>query len=535
MLEFGLLNWTIVGFYILGSLVLGVYFNRRVKTAEHYYLGDRTTPWWAIGLSVMATYVGSLSFLGGPAWAYTEGFAVIFIHINYPIAIFIVISVFLPFFYNSGIATIYEYLERRFGSLSRAVMSAIFLFGNIAYSGIMLYTTALVIEFITGMDVVTAIWIVSAIAVTYTMLGGISAVIWTDVIQSVVLLIGAIIVLVLLLDALPLSLWQTLGELKTAGKTDPFNMSTDPSKVSTIWTGIVAMSIYHVVVYGVNQMMVQRTLAAKSLGDAKKAYTLMGYTAFFIFSLFFLLGLLLNAYYQDAPFENGNTIMLEFVALADIPGVMGLITVAIVAAAMSSLDSSLNSMATVTTIDFYQQYFKPDETSSHYLRASRIFTVVWGLLIVGPAIIFAGSDGSVLEILSKLGSFFVGAKLSMYFLGFYSKHTTERGLLVGVACGFATLWYVEYHMTIAWPWYCAIGGAVSLVVGWVSSIALDGFQKDFHPYTVQGQKRLFEENGWDTKNDGWYVLPGKVDASSYGLLVFFVACLATLYLIQYLL
>lgn len=535
MHEFGLLNWTIVGFYTLGSLVLGVFFSRRVKTAEHYYLGDRTTPWWAIGLSVMATYVGALSFLGGPAWAYTEGFSVIFIHINYPIAIFIVIAVFLPFFYNSGVATIYEYLERRFGSLSRAVMSGIFLFGNIAYSGIMLYTTALVIEFITGMDVVTAIGIVSLIAVTYTLLGGISAVIWTDVIQSIILFIGAIIVLALLLDALPLPLWQTLSELKAAGKTDPFNLSTDPSKVSTIWTGIVAMSIYHVVVYGVNQMMVQRTLAAKSLGDAKKAYTLMGYAAFFIFALFFLLGLLLNAFYQGAPFENGNTIMLEFVALANIPGVMGLITVAIVAAAMSSLDSSLNSMATVTTIDFYQRYLNPNETSLHYLRATRIFTVVWGLLIVGPAIIFAGSDGSVLEVLSKLGSFFVGAKLSMYFLGFYSKHTTERGLLIGVACGFATLWYVEYHMTIAWPWYCAIGGAVSLVVGWISSIALDGFQDDFHPYTVQGQKRLFEENGWDIKKDGWYVVPGKIDPSSYGLLVFFVACLASLASIQYLL
>jgi SSS family solute:Na+ symporter len=261
----------------------------------------------------------------------------------------------------------------------------------------------------------------------------------------------------------------------------------------------------------------------------------MGYAAFFIFALFFLLGLLLNAFYQGAPFENGNTIMLEFVALANIPGVMGLITVAIVAAAMSSLDSSLNSMATVTTIDFYQRYLKTNETSLHYLRATRIFTVVWGLLIVGPAIIFAGSDGSVLEVLSKLGSFFVGAKLSMYFLGFYSKHTTERGLLIGVACGFATLWYVEYHMTIAWPWYCAIGGAVSLVVGWISSIALDGFQDDFHPYTVQGQKRLFEENGWDIKKDGWYVVPGKIDPSSYGLLVFFVACLASLASIQYLL
>ena len=533
--EFGLLNWTIVACYAIGSLMLGIFLSRRVKTAEHYYLGDRTTPWWAIGLSVMATYVGALSFLGGPAWAYTEGFSVIFIHINYPIAIFIVISVFLPFFYNSGVATIYEYLERRFGKLSRGVMSAIFLFGNIAYSGIMLYTTALVIEFVTGIDVVMAIWIVSAIAVTYTLLGGISAVIWTDVIQSVILFIGAVIVLLLLLDALPLPLWQTLGELKAAGKTNPFDTSTDPSRVSTIWTGIVAMSIYHVVVYGVNQMMVQRTLAAKSLGDAKKAYILMGYAAFFIFALFFLLGLLLNAFYQGAEFENGNTIMLEFVALADIPGVMGLITVAIVAAAMSSLDSSLNSMATVTTIDFYQQYLKPHKTSQHYLQASRIFTVVWGFLIVGPAIIFTGSDGSVLEVLSKLGSFFVGAKLSMYFLGFYSKHTTERGLLVGVAAGFATLWFVEYHMAIAWPWYCAIGGLVSLVVGWSSSIVIDGFQEEFHPYTVQGQKRLFEENGWPIKKDGWYVLPGKIDPSSYGLLAFFIACLASLYALQALL
>jgi SSS family solute:Na+ symporter len=276
--------------------------------------------------------------------------------------------------------------------------------------------------------------------------------------------------------------------------------------------------------------MIQRTLVAKTIGDAKKAYTMMGYAAFFIFTLLFSLGIFLYAFFEGASFDNTNTIMLEFVKLASVPGLMGLIAVAIVAAAMSSLDSSLNSMATVTNIDFYQQYFKKDGSPQHYLRAARIFTVVWGLFVIGPAILFTSSDGSVLETLSKIGSFFVGSKLSMYFLGFYSKHTTERGLLLGVAAGFLTLLYVEYFMNIAWPWYCAIGGFVSVTVGWISSIAIDGYQSQYHVCTVRGQRRLFEENGLPLKENGWYILPGKVDSKSYGLIIFFFLCILCLYI-----
>ena len=530
MYEFGLLNWIILSSYAVGSIILGFYLNRRVQTAEHYYLGDRSTPWWAIGLSVMATYTSAFTFLGAPAWAYTEGFSVIFIHINYPIAVFIVISVFIPFFYNSGVASIFEYLERRFGRSSRLVMSSIFLLGNIIYSGIILYTTALVIEFITGTDVVTAITVVSVIAMTYTLLGGISAVIWTDVAQTIILLSGAAIVLFLLIIDLPLPLSETLLSLKSDGRLNPFEFSLSPDKVATVWTGVIAMSIYHVVVYGVNQMMIQRTLVAKTIGDAKKAYTMMGYAAFFIFTLLFSLGIFLYAFFEGASFDNTNTIMLEFVKLAGVPGLMGLIAVAIVAAAMSSLDSSLNSMATVTNIDFYQQYFKKDASPQHLLRAARVFTVMWGLFVIGPAILFTASDGSVLETLSKIGSFFVGSKLSMYFLGFYSKHTTERGLLMGVAAGFLTLLYVEYFMNVAWPWYCAIGGFVSVTVGWISSIVIDGFQSEYHVCTVRGQKKLFEENGLPLKQNGWYILPGKVDSKSYGLIIFFFLCVLCLYI-----
>jgi SSS family solute:Na+ symporter len=508
--------------------MLGFVLSKKVVSDQDYFLGQRTTPWWAIGVSVVATYIGALTFLGGPAWAYTDGFAVIFIHINYPIAIFIVISVFLPFFYNSGVASIFDYLERRFGLTSRTVMSGVFLFGNAAYSGIMLYTVALVLEYITGIDVVTAIMIVAVVAVTYTMLGGIAAVIWTDVIQSAVLFIGAFTTLFLLVDALPSGLWGSLQELKAIGKANPFETSMDPAKVGTIWTGVVAMSIYHVAVYGVNQMMVQRTLAAKSIGDAKKSYIFMGYLAFLIFVLFFGIGLLFYSYYQGREFENGNLILLEFISLQSFPGLMGIITAAVVAAAMSSLDSSLNSMATVTTLDFYQKFFRKQGTSQHYLNASRWFTFMWAVLMVVPAIMFTKSGGSVLEVLSKVGSFFVGAKLAMFGLGFYSKHTTQKGLLIGVAAGFLSLWWVESNLDLAWPWYAALGGVISIVVAWVSSVLLDGFQKEWSPYTVKGQIEKFRQEGLAEKQDGWYLVPGRVDRASYGLLVYFVACIAGL-------
>jgi SSS family solute:Na+ symporter len=532
MSDFGTVNWIILVAYILGNLVLGFFLSKRVQTADHYFLGQRTTPWWAIGISVVATYIGALTFLGGPAWSYVDGFSVIFIHINYPIAIFIVITIFLPFFYNSGCASIFDYLERRFGIASRTVMSAVFLLGNIGYSGIMLYTTALVLEFITGIDVVTAIMIVAVVAVTYTMMGGISAVIWTDVIQTGILFVGAFITLFLLIGELPDGLSGTLQSLKEAGKTNPFETSLDPAKVGTIWTGVVAMSIYHVVVYGVNQMMVQRTLTAKSIGDAKKAYILMGYVAFLVFFLFFGLGILFHGYYGGREFDNSNLIVLDFVATIGFPGLMGIVTAAIVAASMSSLDSSLNSMATVTTLDFYEKFFRKGASQEHYLKASRWFTLFWAVFMVVPAIMFTKSGGSVIELLSKLGSFLVGAKLAMFGLGFFSKHTNERGLMVGVVAGFVSLAYVEYYMDVAWPWYAAVGGLISVVVAWVSSVLLGGFRDSYHPYTVKGQQKTYKDQGLPEKQDGWYVVSGKVDRPSYFMLAWFFVCVLALWVLN---
>jgi SSS family solute:Na+ symporter len=522
MAEFGTLNWTILLVYIAVNLYIGYRLGKKVDSAEDFFLGDRSTPWWAIGISVLGTYVSALTFLGAPAWAYTDGLSVIAIHLNYPLVIFVVITFFLPFFFNSGVASIYEYQERRFGKTSRAVISIIFLVSQALTSAAVLYATALVLQFITGVQVEYAILIVTAIALIYTAMGGITAVIWTDVIQAGILLVGGLIITFALLDSMPLPLGETLSALKSTGKTQALNFNWDITEVTTIWSGVIAMTIFHITVYGTNQMMVQRTLAAKNIGDAKKSFMFMGFGAFFIYFLFIFLGILFYSYYGGREFENGNTIILEFATEYGMPGLMGIIAAAVMAASMSSLDSAFNSMATISTIDFYQKYFKPDESDQHYLAASRAFTVLWAVIIIVPAIMFSNSEGSILETLSKIGSYFVGAKLSMYALGFFSRHTTERGLLIGIVFGFATVWYVAGKTEIAWPWFCLIGATVNIAVSLGASLILDGRQQEDSPYSVRGQMKKFREESLEEKEGNWYLVPGKVDPISYWLLGFFV-------------
>ena len=528
MEKFGLLNWTIVFAYLVGNLLLGWYLSRRVKTAKDYYLGDRSTPWWAIGISVIATYVSALSFLGGPAWAYGDGMAALAIHINYPLVMFVVIAVFLPFFYNSGVASIYDYLERRFGRSSRTVMSLLFLISQSITAASILTATAIVITYVTGIDAKIAIFLMTAIVLIYTLLGGMNAVIWTDVLQGIILFIGAGIILFCLINAItPLS--GALTSLAEDGKLNPLNTSLDFTIAPTVWAGVFAMTLFHITVYGANQMMVQRALAARSIGDAKKSYLLMGYAAFFIYFLFFFVGALLYVYFKGLPFDQPNEIILRFANSLAIPGLMGILAAAVLSASMSSLSSAFNSLATISITDIYQSFLKKDGSDSHYLKSSRVMTVFWGIMVIPMAFAFISSEGSILEVLSKVASYFVGAKLAMFGMGFFSKHTTQRGLLIGVAAGFLGLLIIVgvfnikgiYH-NIAWPWYVVIGGGINITVSWVASIALDGFQKDWHPQTVIGQIQDFKAKGKNEKQDGWYLMPGRAEAPVWGLLGLFI-------------
>lgn len=520
--EIGTLNWSIIIIYLLINLLLGFVLSKKVTTAEDFYIGRKTTPWWAIGISVLATYVSAMTFLGAPAWSYGSGLSVIAIHLNYPLVIILVMTLFLPFFMQTGVISIYEYQEKRFGKLSRGVISVIFLVTQLLSSATVLVASAFVIAYITGFSVLLSIVIVSIVTLIYTSLGGITAVIWTDVLQSAIFLIGGFIVLFALLGEMPESMSAIMDSLRTKGKINPIDTSVTWTKDTTVWAGVIAMTVYHVTVYGANQMMMQRTLGAKNMGDAKKSLALMGFAAFFIYFLFIFIGVLFFEYYDGKTFENNNNIMLEFAQEKAFPGFIGLIAAAVLAASMSSLSSALNSFSTISTEGFYQKYFKPNETPEHYLKVARISTIFWAFLIIIPAVIFASDTESVLKLLTKIGSYFVGAKLAMYGLGFYSKHTTEKGLLVGVIVGFLSLAYVSFFTDVSWPWYAVIGAVVNILVSIGASIGLDGYQKEWSLYSIPGQQAKFKAEGLPEKENGWYVVPGKLDKVSYVLLAFFV-------------
>jgi len=535
MQNFGLFNWVIVLTYLVGNLTLGWAMSRRVKTSEDYYLGDRSSPWWAIGISVVATYVSALSFLGGPAWAYGDGMAALAIHVNYPLVIFIVVVVFLPFFFNSGVASIYEYLERRFGKTSRGVMSLLFLITQSITAASILTATAVVVTYVTGIDAKSAIVMMTAIVLVYTLMGGMNAVIWTDVLQGVILFIGAGIILFALLgDVSPMS--GAFSYLAENGKLNPIDTSLDFSIAPTIWAGVFAMTMFHITVYGANQMMVQRALAAKNIGDAKKSYLLMGFAAFFIYFLFFFIGALLFVHFKGEPFDQPNEIILVFAQTLAIPGLMGILAAAVLSASMSSLSSAFNSLSTITITDFYQPYFKQEGSEKHFLLASRIVTVIWGILVIPAAFAFIESKGSILEALTAVGSYLVGAKLAMFGLGFFSKHTTQKGLLVGVAAGFIGIYVLKIGIpftawtppAIAWPWFVVIGGGVNIVVSLIASILLTGYQSEWHEHTVVGQRLKFRRENLAEKEGGWYIMPGGIDSIAWLLPVFFVFTIAFL-------
>jgi len=189
-------------------------------------------------------------------------------------------------------------------------------------------------------------------------------------------------------------------------------------------------------------------------------------------------------------------------------------------------------MATASVVDFYERYIRKDASDAHYLAATRWMTIAWGTIIILPAILYANSSGSILEVLSKIGSYFVGAKLGMYGLGFFSKHTTERGLLVGVFTGFLVIWAVASQTDIAWPWYCLIGGGATMAVGWIASRVLSGRQDEWSPYSVPGQRARFEASGAPTSVDGWSTVPGQVDRQSLWLVVYLFCTIGFLLLLE---
>ena len=437
---------------------------RRVSGDDDYFLARGHASWVSIGISVAATYVSALSFLGAPAWAYGVGLSALVIHVNYPLVMIVCAAILLPFFYRTGSASIYAFLEERFGLASRLFMSAIFVMTQTLTSAAILFSTALVLNFITGFPVPALIVAVGVLALVYTLAGGMIAVIWTDVAQAFILVIGALVIAFALLAMIPGGAIAALSDLKAQGRLQLLDPAFDLSNPYTAWSGIVAMSIFHITVYGANQMLVQRTLGARSLADARKAYLFFGYAALPVYFLFFMIGVLCFAYFQGREFDEPNTIILAFAAESGIPGLTGLLVAAVIAASISTLSSALNSLATVTVVDFLERGAKASLTPDKSVLVARGLTAAWALAVVLPAMLYAEGTGSVLELVSKIGSYFVGAKLGIFALALFSRRVSERNVIIGAMAGFVSVAVAASYTEVAWPWFGLLGGGVNIAV-----------------------------------------------------------------------
>ncbi|WP_419307496.1 sodium:solute symporter [Chromohalobacter israelensis] len=469
MSEFTWLDSVVLVVYILLVALIGARFGRSQQSTQDYFLGGRRIPGWAIGLSVMATQASAITFIGAPGWGFEGGLERLVTFLNVPLAMAVLIFLLVPVFHRAGIYSIYELLERRFGPATRSVSAGLFLVARGLATGVVLYAPALVLSVVTGWSVNLTIVVMAVLAVSYTVLGGISAVIWTDVIQMFVLWLGALVSMGLMVASLPGG-WSDVFAFGAAqGMFDTLDLSLDPGVTYSLWAGLFGGIFLHIAYFGTDQSQIQRVLTSPDVQQGQRSLLIGGYLLVPQMLLFLFIGVMLATYYDQhglaAP-DNLNELFPRYVVSAFPPGLAGLVIAGVFAAAMSSLDSALNSLSAVSVRDFYTRYVRPDASEAHYLKASRWATVFWGLYATVFAF-FAGNLGPVIEAVNRIGSWFYGALLGTFLLAMLSHRTNARGALSGLVLGMVSVWGVESLFDISWLYNNLVGVGVSLGVGYV--------------------------------------------------------------------
>lgn len=470
------------GFTLFDTIVLIVYisliawigsrFGKDQHNPEDYFLGGRKIPGWAIGLSVMATQASAITFIGAPGWGFEGGLERLVTFINVPLAMIVLILVLVPIFHRAGIYSIYELLERRFGPATRTLSALLFLIARGLATGVVLYAPALVLAVVTGWSVNLTIIIMAVLAISYTVMGGISAVIWTDVIQMFVLWLGALLSIFLLVTSLPGGWGDVMAFGAASGMFNAIDLSFDPSVTYSLWAGVLGGFFLHVAYFGTDQSQIQRVLSSPSVVDAQRSLLIGGYLLIPQMLLFLFIGIILATYYQQhglTPPDDLNELLPRYVVSAFPMGMAGLVIAGVFAAAMSSLDSALNSLSAVTVRDFYSRYIKANASDAHYLKASRLATVFWGLYATLFAF-FAGNLGPVIEAVNQIGSWFYGALLGTFLLAIFSHRSNARGAIAGLIVGMLSVWTVSSQLDISWLYNNTVGVTVSVIVGYLVSL-----------------------------------------------------------------
>ena len=462
-------DYTVIAGYLVAITAFGSWFARFQKTTRDYFLNDRSVPWWAICFTIVATETSTLSFIGVPAQAFAGNMTFLQLATGYIIGRVLVSALFIPAYFRGELYTSYELLQRRFGPEVKNVAAAIFLVTRTLADGVRLFATALVITVVTQVPVSLAIVIIGVAMIVYTTRGGVSAVIWTDVVQMFVYVAGALVVFYALLHRIDGGWSAVVAAGHAAAKFRILDPTFDPSRVYTIWSGILGGVALTLATHGTDQFLVQRLLSARSARSAASGLILSGAIVFVQFALFLVIGVMLFTFYQQTPLprplNSNDEILPLFVVTSLSHGAAGFIVAAIVAAALSP---SINALAATTVNDFYLKYVHPDADQVTLMRVSKGATIFWGIAQIGVAL-GAQWIRSVLDTGLAVLSLSAGPVLGAFLVGVLTKRVGSRAMIVGMLSGIAVLVWVWWTAATAWTWYAFVGSSVTFGVALAAS------------------------------------------------------------------
>ena len=493
--RFTALDFVVLIVYMLGTTALGIWLGRGQKTARDYFVAGHRIPWWAILFSVVATETSALTFISIPGLAYATNLSFLQIAAGYVIGRIVIAYTLLPRYFQGELVTAYTLLERRFGLATRRFASVTFMATRAFGDSVRLFATAIPIALILGpvIDDPTlvgpiSILILGAFTLLYTYHGGMRAVVWTDVIQTGVYMLGGLTAMYLIGKGVDGGWGAIFSGEATRGKLQVLDFYTGFDRAHTVWAGLIGGAFLSMASHGADQLIVQRLLTSANLADARKALILSGFAVFLQFSLFLVIGIGLFAFYQGRTFPVPDEIFPRFIIEVMPPGLTGVVVAAILAAAMSTISSSLNSLSAATTHDIFIPLTKRDPESPDILKIGKLFTLAWAVVLIGAAMLYPAQGTPVVVIALSIASFTYGGLLGGFFLALLWPRARQRDALIGMGVGILSMALVVSARviigtfpsladgvfgslaTIAWPWYVLIGTSITLLVGVLSSL-----------------------------------------------------------------
>ena len=479
------LDLAIVAGYLLGMLALGVWVGRGQRTTVDYFLGGRTLPGWAVLLSIVSTETSAVTFLSVPGMAFAAGgdFRFLQITFGYIVGRLLIVAILLPLYFRGEPFTAYEVLERRFGKASRRMSSLLFLVTRNLADALRLYLAALVLQEAMGLEMRTCIIIVGAVTVTYTYLGGVKSVIWNDCVQFAIYIVGAIVVLYKVLNALPGGVEEFKQYAMAHDKFVVFDFELSLFKPTmTFWAGLIGGAFLTGSTHGTDHLTVQRLLAARSQRAAAWALAASGFIVCLQFALFLCIGAALAAFYEQyppaTPFgPNGSDrVVAHYIVHHLSTGMKGLTLAAVFAAAFSS---SLNPLAQSLVGDIVLPLARRPISREAQMRLARMATLGFGILQIVIALVSyrLGASQSVVNSVLGIAAFTSGPMLGLYLMGVLTPHVSQRPALGGFAVGLVVLcflvlptqsWWPGFdasRVAIYWPWLAVIGAVCTFGTG----------------------------------------------------------------------